>query len=151
VTGPERALHHASNVLVAGTGLVYAWMIYLVTPEDPFALANHPWQPELQSAHILFAPLVVFAVGYSWQSHVWMRLRFRFPHKRRTGLCLFALFLPMVVSGYGLQVAVNETVHATWLWMHWISSGLWILFYLIHWMLPGPQLEGTDLCFPDDD
>ncbi len=150
MTGPERAFHHAANALVAGTGLVYAWMIYAIEPEDPFALVNHPWQGELQSLHILFAPLLVFAVGLSWQTHVWMRLRFGFPHKRRTGLCLVALFLPMVLSGYGLQVAVSESARTTWLWTHWISSGLWVLCYVVHRLLPGPA-DLADLLNDDFD
>ena len=150
MTGPEKALHHVSNALVAGTGVVYAWMLYLLTPEDAFALVNHPWQPELQSLHILFAPLLVFAVGFSWQNHVWMRLRFGFPHKRRTGLAMLALFLPMVGSGYGLQVAVDDSFRTAWLWTHLVSSGLWVLVYIVHRLLPGPNLDEPPV-FPDDE
>jgi len=150
MTGPEKALHHVSNALVAGTGLVWAWMLYLVTPEDQFALVNHPWQPELQLLHILFAPLLVFAVGFSWRSHVWMRLRFGFRHKRRTGLLLVLLFLPMVASGYALQVAVDDSFRTAWLWTHLSSSGLWLLTYIVHVCLPAPQLD-VDALFPEND
>ena len=36
-------------------------MRYFARSEDPFAIANHPWQPTLQHAHVLVAPLLVFS------------------------------------------------------------------------------------------
>ena len=46
-------ISHAATLLVGGTGLVYAWMRYLVHPADPFAVVNHPLQPLAQHLHIL--------------------------------------------------------------------------------------------------
>ncbi|MFT5286373.1 MAG: hypothetical protein ACI8TQ_002541 [Planctomycetota bacterium] len=141
MTRPEALLHHGANLLVAGTGLVYGWMLYLVTPTDDFAVVNHPLQPDFQAWHILLAPLLIFAIGYSWQMHVWARIRYDFPHKRKTGLILFALVLPMIVSGYALQVSVEETAREIWLWMHLVASGGWILAYIVHLALPNPQMD----------
>jgi len=56
VTRGEAWLQHAANLLVGGSGLAYAWTVYLAEPEDPFALVNHPWQPPLRSAHVVAAP-----------------------------------------------------------------------------------------------
>ncbi|HXO18770.1 MAG TPA: hypothetical protein VOA87_02470, partial [Thermoanaerobaculia bacterium] len=62
---------HAATILVGSTGLVYAWMRYLLAPADPFAVVNHPLQPLVQHLHVLAAPLLVFAVGLIWRRHVW--------------------------------------------------------------------------------
>ena len=66
---------HAATLAVGGTGLVYAWMLYLLKPSDPYAVVNHPWQPGVQHLHVLTAPLLVFAAGVIWRAHVWRRFR----------------------------------------------------------------------------
>ena len=66
---------HVATILVGGGGLVYAWMRYFVRPDDPFAVVNHPWQPDVQHLHVVAAPLLVFALGLIWQSHVRASLR----------------------------------------------------------------------------
>jgi hypothetical protein len=142
MTRPEAWTHHAANLLVGGTGLVYAWMLYLVVPEDPFALVNHDWQPELHALHIVTAPLLVFAAAVSWQRHIWARVRAGYPHRRKTGLVLFALFWPMVLSGYLLQVAVDDGLRSAWLVTHLASSGLWMLSYVVHQLSHRPAPEG---------
>ena len=65
---------HLSNLLVGGTGVVYAWMRYVVEPTDPFAVVNHPQQPLVQHLHILVAPLLVFVSGVIFKHHVWARV-----------------------------------------------------------------------------
>ena len=68
-------LFHLINLAVCGTGLVYAWMRYLVEPVDEWAVVNHPWQPHMQHLHVLLAPLLVFAVGLIWSAHVLGKLK----------------------------------------------------------------------------
>lgn len=36
---------HAANAMVVGSGLVCAWMRYLLPSPDEWAVVNHPWQP----------------------------------------------------------------------------------------------------------
>jgi len=133
MTRGEAWLHHTANLLVAGSGLPYGWMLYLV-PEDPesFSLTNHPWQPETQALHVLVAPALVFAVGMVWRAHVWKRYRANYVSRRKTGITLMALFFPMVLSGYLLQVSADEAWHTLWVWVHGLSSCLWIVTYLVH-------------------
>ena len=123
-------------MLCAGTGIVYAWMLYFCEPEDPFALANHPWQTQVKAAHILTAPLVVFALGAIWRLHVWQRIRTGFRARRKTGWILFLAAAPMVISGYGLQVAADELWREIWLWTHWLASAAWVVGYGIHQLAP---------------
>jgi len=123
---------HVSNVLVGGTGLVYAWMKYLVRPDDPYAVVNHPLQPEVQHLHVLFAPLLVFAGGMIFRRYVWARVRSGYRPRRPTGLLLALQLVPMVASGYLLQTTTDEAWNAIWVWVHVAASSLWILSYGVH-------------------
>lgn len=128
----EAWAQHVSNLLVGGTGLVYAWMRYAVEPSDPYAVVNHPFERDLQHLHVLSAPLLVFAVALVWQRHVWVRVRTGFRPRRSTGLALAASFVPMVASGYLLQVAEGAGWRKLWLVVHLASSLLWLLGLIAH-------------------
>lgn len=123
---------HVSTILVAGTGLVYAWMIWFVRPTDPYSIVNHPLQPQVQHAHILVAPLLVFAAGLVWQRHIWAHWSRGVRRGRGSGLGMMLTLVPMVASGYLLQTAVDDTWRAVWLSIHLVTSGLWIVGYLVH-------------------
>jgi hypothetical protein len=123
---------HLSNLLVGGTGLVYAWMIFLVKPADPFAVVNHPLQPQVQHLHILAAPLLVFTAGLIWRRHVWWQYRRGIDERRQSGLSMIFLLVPMIVSGYLIQTAVDDGWRRIWVWVHLAASGLWLLGYLAH-------------------
>lgn len=127
---------HLSSLLVGGTGLVYAWMRYFAEPSDPYAVVNHPWQPTLQHLHILVAPLMVFAVGFIWREHVWKHWRQRVRGRRRSGLSMVLTLVPMVVSGYLIQTAVSDTWRGVWVAVHLTTSGLWLLGYAGHLLVP---------------
>ena len=136
MTAFERWLHHLSSLLVGGTGLAYAIFLYLVTPADPYAVVHHPLQPLAQHLHVLFAPLLVFAVGLIWSRHVAPRLlRKGFP-RRVSGLALAASFAPMVVSGYLMQIAADESWRQIWGWIHLGVSLLWTVAYVAHLVTP---------------
>ena len=109
---------HVATLLVGGGGLVYAWMRYLVRPDDPFAVVNHPWQPEVQHLHVLAAPLLVFAIGLIWKAHAWPGVRLRIAARRRSGLALVATAAPMIASGYLLQTATDPSWRKAWLAIH---------------------------------
>lgn len=117
---------------VGGTGLVYAWMRYLCAPVDELALVNHPLEPAVQHLHLWVAPLLVFAVGLVWSEHVWKRVRTGFPVRRPTGLVLFALFWPMVLSGVAVQIAEAELARALAVWTHALTGTAWCLVYAVH-------------------
>lgn len=130
---------HLSNVLVGGTGLVYGWMRYFAESDDPFSIANHPWQPDFQHAHIVLAPLSVFAVGWVWSHHVLLHWHAGTKRGRRTGIALALLFFPMVFSGYLLQTTVDDSWRNAWVWMHGITSGSWVALMLVHPFLKRPK------------
>ena len=132
MTRTEAAALHVAVALVGGTGLVYGWMLFLCEPADELALVNHPLQPAFQALHVLVAPLLVLAVGIVWSAHVWARVRSRYPGRRPTGLALFALFLPMALSGAWVQVAEGELGRSLASWTHGISGTLFCVVYAVH-------------------
>lgn len=126
---------HVATLLVASTGLVYGWMCYFAVSEDEFAIVNHPWQPELQHAHVLVAPVFVFALGWIWPQHVWRSIRSGRRSHRKSGLLLATLVVPMIASGYFIQISTDELWRTTWIWTHVVTSVLWVLGYALHWTL----------------
>lgn len=123
---------HIANVAVCGTGLVYAWMRYLLEPADEWSVVNHPWQPHLQHLHVLVAPLLVFAGGLIWRQHILERIRGNGSGGRGTGMALTVQFMPMVFSGYLIQVSVTESWRLVWIWTHLVTGGLWCLAVISH-------------------
>lgn len=143
---------HLSTLLVGGTGLVYVWMAYLVRPSDPYAVVNHPWQPQAQHWHVLTAPLLVFAVGLIWQRHVWSHWRRNPRNGKKSGIGMVLTLVPMVASGYLIQTAVDGGWRKTWVIVHLVASALWLAGYLAHqlpivglWLRNRSARRGEDL------
>lgn len=128
----ERWMVHATNLLVGGTGLVYAVMKYLMEPASPFSVINHPLQPLVLTLHLLAAPLLVFSTGVLWKGHMAERLRSGQPAGRVSGIGLGLVFLPMVLSGYLLQTASAPLWRQVWLVLHLATSAVWLLMFLAH-------------------
>lgn len=130
---------HLATILVGGTGLVYAWMRYFAVPSDPEAVIAHPLQPVVQHLHVWTAPLLVFAAGLLWRRHVWAGIQLGVRERRRAGIGLALALLPMVVSGYLLQTAVEPWWRRCWVFVHVAASALWVLGYLVHQISPRGQ------------
>lgn len=131
MTRSEMTLLQLSNALVAGTGVVYAVMAYLLPPADEWAVVNHPWQPHLQHLHVLAAPLLVFAVGVVLSRHALPRMR-NGGEGRISGVGLLVGFGPMVISGYLIQTAVTPAWRGLWVAIHLAASGLWLVALAVH-------------------
>jgi hypothetical protein len=130
----ERLLQYGSNGLVVGTGLVYGAMRYFMAPVDEWAVVNHPWQPLVQHMHVLTAPLLVFACGLIWHRHVASRIGASETRRLASGPGLAVVFVPMVASGYLLQTTTQDGWRQTWLAIHLLTSGLWILLAVLHFV-----------------
>lgn len=98
----------STSLLTAVTGIVYFWMKYFMESTEPWAVINHPWQPWVLKAHILVAPLLVFAVGSIAVRHIWKHFRSRVAWGRRTGLTTALALAPMVLTGYLIQAVTGE-------------------------------------------
>ena len=120
------------TTVVIVTGIVYAWMEYIMKVEDPFSVVGHPWQPLMLDLHILVSPMLILIVGITFSSHILSKIRGRFPANRRTGVLILSCLLPMILSGYLLQVLTDPMALRIALVVHLVTGGLFGVSYLIH-------------------
>lgn len=128
-------LMRLSFVLAAGTGLLYAWMRFLVKPSSEFSVVNHPLQPLTQHAHIWVSPLLVLALGVFLQPHALAGVRGGLKEGRRTGWALLAGAAPMIISGYALQTSVDDGWRDFWSWTHTAVSIAWTAAFAGHFII----------------
>ena len=127
----QRRLLWGSSALLAVTGLVYAALRYLVTPTDPFSAYNHPLQPWVLAAHVVLAPVLLFAVGWFWGNHVLPKLGRRAPG-RISGLTLLAFVVLMTASAYLLQVSSASGARVVLAWTHGITGTVYVAWLAAH-------------------
>ena len=128
----QKWLVWTSSILVVVTGVVYGWMKYLLEPSDPWAVVNHPWQPFFLKAHILTAPILVFAFGLIAVEHVWKHFRCRVPMGRRSGIAAALAFVPMVVTGYLIQAVTHQGWLEALVWAHLLTGLLYAVGLVAH-------------------
>lgn len=100
----ERWSVWTTSLLTVATGVGYFWTKYLVTSPDPYAVVNHPLQPFFLKAHIVVSPLLLFALGLIAVRHVWKHFRSGVQWSRKSGLTAALSVVPMVLTGYLIQV-----------------------------------------------
>lgn len=125
---------HLSIALTAITGAVFAVMRYLMQSTDEFSVVNHPLQPHLLSAHVVIAPIALFVLGWTFSNHMLPKYRFSEEH-RKSGITSMLLIAPMTLSAYLLQIATNETLRQAMAFAHWVTSGVFVVGYVVHLIL----------------
>ena len=124
--------NHAALSAVSLTGIVYGVFKYWVPSPDPDSRAGHPMQPGFMKAHLLLAPFAVLGVGLLLRRHALARLRRGEQNGRRSGLTMLWIFLPLVLTGYLVQVFIGPgAVHATG-WTHAALGLVFALGYVFH-------------------
>ena len=137
----QRRLLWWATAVVTASGLLYAVLRYLVPPSDPFSAYNHPLQPWSLDAHVLLAPVLLFALGWFWGNHVLPKLKRRVPG-RPSGLALLGLIVIMTASGYLLQVLSASSFRPVLAWIHGLSGVAYFALLLGHAIL-APKETGT--------
>jgi hypothetical protein len=123
--------------LVSASGIVYGAMKYFLPGSNPDSRLGHPWQPAVLAAHVLAAPVAVFAMGLLLRGHALPRLKHGEPEGRKTGLSLTAAGMPLVFSGYLVQVFTGEALRKGMGWIHAALGLLFALAFLMH--MPGSR------------
>lgn len=126
---------HLAVAATALTGVVFVIMKYGLESDDPFAVANHPMQPHMLSAHVIVAPVLVFGFGWIFSDHIWPKFVQPGGPNRASGLWSMAMIVPMTLSGYGLQVVTSDNARRFMEWTHWVTSGLFVVAYVVHLIL----------------
>ena len=136
---------HASALITALSGAVFAVMKYFMTSDDEFSVVNHPMQPYLLAAHVVIAPAVLFLLGWTFSNHMMPKYRYGDGSNRKTGVTQMVLIVPMALSAYLLQVSTDETMRQAMAIAHWITSGVFVLSYVVHLLLkPVPADDQSD-------
>jgi hypothetical protein len=132
VTSFQKWLLWISSALTGATGLIYWWMQDWLRPLDEFAIINHPLQPWVLKAHVLAAPLMVFAVGLITAGHIWKQYQRPVSSGRASGLTSMWVLAPLIVSGYLIQVVT----HLGWLeaiaWAHLGTGATYLAALVAH-------------------
>ena len=116
--------------------MVYGWVRYLGTVKGDFGPEPSPWQPFWQHAHVLTAPVLLFALGVAVRGHVQGMLNRGVRRGRRTGLVLLGLAGPLVLGGYLVQVVSGVGVRNALGWTHAAAGALFAALYAVHWAKP---------------
>lgn len=135
----ERWALRVGMLLTGGSGLFYGAVHYFGARRGEFGPEPHPLQGPLQHVHVLLAPLLVFAIGMATRGHASGMLSHRVQLGRRSGLLLLALSAPMVLSGYGIQVAMAASLRTALAWAHGVTSLVFFAAYVLHWLKPRPK------------
>ena len=128
----ERWGFNTFHVVVAVTGLVYFYMKYLISTDDPFAIVNHSWQSTMLSLHVIAAPFFVALFGMLFRSHSLGKILSPNPDNRRSGWTALISFSAMAISGYLIQVAATPFLVSVSIWMHAVTSTLFLIGYTVH-------------------
>lgn len=114
----QRWFLYLTTAAATVSGVGYFYMKRFLTPVDPWAVINHPLEPWLLKAHILTAPLMLFAVGLITTQHIWRSLKSSLPTGRKTGIAATIAFGPLVLSGYLIQTAATPLTLDVLGWTH---------------------------------
>lgn len=96
-----------TSFLTVATGVAYFVTKYMVSGGDGYSVVNHPWQPVFLKAHIVVSPALLFALGLIAVDHVWDHIVTGVRVSRRTALVTVASVVPMVATGYLIQVLTS--------------------------------------------
>lgn len=133
-----------SAVLVTVTGAGLLWAKYFVANDDPWSVINHPLQPWFLKTHILTAPLLIAALGQIAVRHVWRHFRSALSGGRRSGSMTAVVSVPLILTGYLIQVVTDETWLGPLAITHIALGGVFALGILIHSLVVGRQRGPLD-------
>ena len=122
--------------LGALTGLVYGVLRYFGSVKGEFGPEQNPWQPFWQHAHVLAAPVLLFALGVAVRGHVQGMLNRGVRRGRRIGLILLVISVPLVLGGYAVQVVTAAGARNALGWSHAALGALFVALYAFHWTKP---------------
>jgi hypothetical protein len=131
VSAFESRLLSWTVAIVTVTGIAYWVMKDLMPRTDPYSVLGHPWQPHALAAHVLVAPVVLFALGLIAREHILGGVR-NGRGRGRSGLFSAAVAVPVILSGYLLQVVTAPGARRIVALLHLVSGILFALLFAGH-------------------
>lgn len=130
----ERWVVWVAAATVIGTGVGYGVLRYLLATTDEWGVAAHPLEPLALKLHVVSAPILVFAVGLIAVRHILAHLQQGVRQGRRSGITALSSLLPMIASGYGIQVVTDERWLLALAWIHGVTGGLFAIGAIGHFI-----------------
>ena len=121
-----------STLATALTGFLYFWFRNFLDPMNEWAVINHPLEPWVLKAHILAAPVMVFSVGAIAADHVLRYARSAVSEGRKSGMTVTLVLVPLVASGYLLQVVTHPGLVKGLSWTHMVLGTVGFVFFAWH-------------------
>lgn len=132
----ERWSVWVTSFLVVASGTGYFVTKYLMSASDPYAVVNHPLQPLFLKLHVLTSPLLLFALGLITVRHVWRHYRSGVRWSRKSGITAAVAVVPMVVTGYLIQVLTAAGWIRAMAWAHIGFGFLYAVGFGVHaWVI----------------
>lgn len=128
----QKWLLWGSSLATTLTGGVYWWMKNRMDPVTEWAVVNHPLQPWVLKAHIVVAPVLVFAVGVISVDHIWKQYQSRVRIGRSSGLTMAWILAPMILSGYLIQAVTLPGWLDALVLVHVVTGALYAMAVLWH-------------------
>jgi len=128
----EKAWVNLSTLIVGASGAIYGVMKYLMTSDDPFSVISHPLQPWMLDVHVLAGPVLVLAVGWIARDHILAKARKHNGGARRSGWFALVCLLPMISTGYLIQVFTNETARLVSVIVHLVTGTIYMTAFIAH-------------------
>ena len=135
-------LNHAGWALVSATGILYGVLKYFAHNPDPESRLGHPWQPCVLAAHLLAAPLAVFALGLVFRRHALARWKRGDREGRNTGGIVLFWSFALILSGYLIPVLTGDAARR---WTGWIHAGIGVVVAGAYALHPKAAKESIDL------
>jgi hypothetical protein len=132
VTATEKWVLWISSLLTGVSGLVYAWMKYLMQGPDPYAVIHHPLQPAVLKIHILVAPVLVFSAGAIFFKHAIRHWRLGRREGRLSGIATTLVLAPMIVSGYAIQTLTSTSWLFALAMIHLAVGAVYLVVLVAH-------------------
>jgi len=108
-------------------------------------VVNHPWQPYFLKAHVLVSPLLLFALGTIAVHHVWEHWVTGVRVSRRSAVLTALAVVPMVVTGYLIQVLTAQGWVRSMAIAHIVFGGLYGVGLALHtWIIRRRNGEAAD-------
>lgn len=145
MTATEKWVLWISSVLTGASGLIYAWMKYLMHGPDPYAVVHHPLQPLVLKIHILVAPVLVFSAGAIFAKHAIRHWRSGRRDGRFSGIATTLVLAPMILSGYAIQVLTSESWLFALAMIHLAIGTIYLVVLVAHRIgAPGRRVRQYD-------
>ena len=128
----EKAWVNLSTLIVGLSGAVYGVMKYLMSSDDPFSVVNHPLQPWMLDTHVIAGPVLILAVGWIARDHILAKARRKNSGARKSGWFALVCLLPMITTGYLIQVFTHETARLAAVVVHLTTGTIYLAAFVAH-------------------